>query len=136
VTYLLDTCVISELQRQRPAKEVVDWMQSIDPSDTFISVISVGEIEKGAHALAKRDARRASEISGWLTSLRKEYGDRVVSVDSEAALIWGRLAAARSRAVPDALIAATALQYNLAVVTRNVADFADTGVHITNPWAG
>jgi predicted nucleic acid-binding protein len=132
--YLLDSCVLSDARRHVPA--ITNWIGTIDPDDAFLSTITLGEFEKGIALLRRRDIAQASLLERWLDGIRVMYASRFLAIDEEVAMAWGRLMAQRTRPVADALIAATALTHGLIVVTRNVADFADTGVHITNPWAG
>jgi toxin FitB len=132
--YLLDTCVISEARRRSP--EAVAWLRSVNPDAVFLSVITVGETMKGIVMKARTDPTAAAALQRWLDELRLVYASRLLPIDDAVATTWGRLMAQRTRGVPDALIAATARVHNKVVVTRNVADFADTGVDVINPWAG
>jgi len=134
VRYLIDTCVASDARRRDPVAR--DWLLSVDADDAFLSVMTLGEIEKGIALISRRDVAAGRSLAAWLNGLRVHYDGRILAIDDDVAVIWGRLAADRSRPTADALIAATAIAHGLSVVTRNVADFADTGVHITNPWAG
>ena len=134
---LLDTCVVSELRRPKPHPAVRRAIESFDSSDLFISVISVGEIAKGVALLADSVNKRA--LQTWLQALERHYSDRLLPIDLETSRIWGELAAATRKAgrpVPaiDALIAATATRHGLHVMTRNSADFEETGVLLLNPW--
>lgn len=134
---LLDTCVLSELQRPRPDPNVLAWFDEAPEDQLFISVLTLGEIEKGASRLPRGPKRR--RIEEWLAELHRDFGDRVLAVDDAVARRWGRLAAAAERSgyalsVVDGLIAATAQQHGMAVVTRNTRDFAHTGIRCINPW--
>lgn len=131
--YLLDTCVLSEARRgSRPA---VAWLGQVDEGALFLSVITLGEISKGIEMRARTDRVAAESLRRWLHSLRTGYGDRILPIDAEVSLAWGALMARRPRPVADALIAATALIYRKALVTRNQADFEDAGLNVVNPWA-
>lgn len=132
--YLLDTCVLSEARRASP--EAVSWLRGVDEDGVFLSVITLGEIIKGAEMRAKTDLAAANSLRLWLRGLQTGYADRILLVDGDVALAWGRLMARRTRPVADALIAATALVHRKVLVTRNVADFADSGVEVLDPWAG
>lgn len=110
------------------------WLQTAPLGSTFLSAITIGELMHGIALLLRRDAVRAATLRAWLGSVRQEYHGRILPVTDDVATRWGELSAQRSRAIADTLIAATALVHGLAVVTRNVADFADTGVAIVNPW--
>ena len=110
-------------------------MRSAPRGQTFLSVMTLGEIEKGIALRARKDKAGAASLSRWLDGVRQRFAGRILPVDDAVALEWGRLSAIRSRPVADALIAATASVSGKIVVTRNVADFADAGVQIINPWA-
>ena len=130
--YLIDTCVISEARRRTP--QAVAWLNTAHPNALFLSAITIGEIAKGIAMKARRDPGTAVVLSRWLDELRLVYAPRILPVDDAVATTWGQLMASGSRPMADALIAATAQCYNKILVTRNVADFADMGVEIVNPW--
>jgi predicted nucleic acid-binding protein len=136
--FLLDTNVVSEFARPKPDERVVDWTAGTDESLVFLSVLSLGEIRKGIERL--QAGRRRSQLELWLElDLRSRFRDRILPIDEEIADRWGTitaLAAAQGRPVPvvDGLLAATAIQHNLTLVTRNGSDFAGTGVPTLNPW--
>ena len=132
--YLLDTCVLSEARRR--TKEAVAWLGAVDPDLVFVSVMSVGEIMKGVALRSRADPIGALPLSRWLEDLRTLYADRIPPIDDAVAMTWGRLMARRSLPVVDGLIASTARVHGKVLVTRNVADFDDTGVEVINPWAG
>lgn len=131
--YLVDTNVISEARRgSAPA---VSWLRSVDPSAVYLSVLTLGEIMRGIALRQKSDPVAASHLAAWLRKLRDDHAARILPVTDRIAVEWGRIAALRPRGDADGLIAATAIVHDLAVVTRNVADFADTGVEVIDPWA-
>lgn len=138
MNYLLDTCLISELVRPRPEPKVAAWLAEQRESTLFLSVLTVGEIEKGAAKL--HDADRAERIRRWLRQdVQFRFSGRILPIDREVATRWGRLMgeAQRQRVtlpVIDALLAATALVYDLVLVTRNVADLERAGVRVLCPW--
>lgn len=138
--YLLDTCVLSELVRKAPDPRVVAWVDSLHEAEAYLSVITIGEIVRGAERLPPSERRRA--ILEWLENdLILRFADRVLAVDTGVMLTWGRLVAAlesQGRTLPafDGLIAATALRGGLTLATRNVEDFVATGVPVFNPWTG
>jgi hypothetical protein len=101
----------------------------------FLSVITIGEIAKGIAARERTDPVAAAALVRWLDGLRTNYADRILSIDDDVAIAGGHLMARRTLPVPDGLLAATARVHNLILVTRNAADFADTGVGLVNPWA-
>ena len=134
MSFLVDTCVLSELVKPRPSPQVSEWFDLAPPGALHVSVLTFGEIRKGIEKLP--DSRRRARIVAWLeTELPAWFEDRVLPVDAGVADEWGRLMA-RPGSIPaiDGLIAATALRHRLAVVTRNETDFAATGVELLNPW--
>lgn len=130
--YLIDTCVLSEARRRTP--QAVDWLRAANPNAIFLSVITIGEIMKGIAMKARTDPASAAALNRWLDELRLRYAARLLPIDDAVATNWGRLMAQRSRPMADALIAATARVNNKVLVTRNVADFADMGLDLINPW--
>ena len=134
---LLDTCVISELQKPNCTLSVKTLMNEYSTENIFISVITIGEIAKGIALL--REGARKNNLRSWLNGLEESYADNIIKTDTTTARIWGELTAraqqqGRQVSAGDGLIAATALQYGLHVVTRNVSDFEPTGALIINPW--
>ena len=131
--YLLDTCIISEARRKTP--QAVMWLQKAQSDTLYLSVITIGEVMKGVMMKLHTDPPAAASLLRWLDELRFVYSARILPVDDAVATGWGRLMAQRSRPVADALIASTAKVHNKVLVTRNVADFDDTGVDVIDPWA-
>lgn len=135
MSYLLDTNVISELVRPKPAKVVLDWFENIPSEALHISVLSLGEIRKGVEQMPDGDRREKLRL--WLEhDLVAWFGTRVLPVDMPIADRWGRLLALVGRPVPsiDSLLAATALHHELRIVTRNQKDFDYPGLQVVNPW--
>jgi predicted nucleic acid-binding protein len=136
--FLLDTNCISELVRARPESRVMDWMEAVDESLLYLSVLTLGEIRKGAATLPP--SRRRTYLESWLESdLQVRFAGRILAIDNAVADRWGWLTAeaqrkGRSLAAIDGLLAATALHHNLTIVSRNVNDFSSTQVPILNPW--
>jgi toxin FitB len=138
MSYLLDTNVISELIARQPNQKVLDWLDSLDPSTIYFSVITIGEIRKGIEKLPP--SKRKDEIQTWLeTDLLLRFQGKIVDINVDIMLIWGELIGrlenqGKPIAALDALIAATALHGRFRLVTRNDSDFQHTGVTIDNPW--
>jgi tRNA(fMet)-specific endonuclease VapC len=136
--YLLDTCVISELVAKQPNSKVVEFVDSLDADDVFLSVITIGEIAKGVEKLAK--SKRKQELLDWLQNdLLVRFDGKIIALNTEVLLEWGTLTARMETTgnilpVMDSLIAATCNTYSFILVTRNVNDFSATGVEIANPW--
>jgi predicted nucleic acid-binding protein len=138
VNLLLDTNVLSEVQRPAPSPKVLAWLDTIDEDRTFISVASIAELRRGIALLD--DGRRRAALAAWLThDLPARFAERILPIDHAVAERWGDLMALSRRSgmalsVMDGLFAATALINNLTLVTRNVKDFATFGVPLLNPW--
>ena len=130
--YLLDTNIVSDVHRRLP--KPTEWLASVDPTSVSLSVITLGEIERGIIKLRKVDSEKATRLDLWLRELRRDNADHILAVTEDVALAWGRITAGRTRGSADTLIAATALVHDLVLVTRNVTDFDDTGVTVLNPW--
>ena len=136
--FLLDTNICSELSRPRPEPRVVHWLEAADDSELFLSVITIGELHKGF--VLQKDSKRRQFLESWLrTELLPWCDGRILSVTVVIAERWGTLeGACQLKGTPlntvDGLIAATALQNGLTVVTRNVKHFAALGAPILNPW--
>jgi predicted nucleic acid-binding protein len=134
VSFLFDTVVLSELRRAKPSRKVVQWIKAQKADSLFISVVSIGEIERGIEKARKSDAVFAAELEQWLETLLNLYADRVLQVSANAARLWGRLSARLGHDGADLLIAATALTHGSTVVTRNVKHFAPTGARVFDPF--
>ncbi|TPI13252.1 type II toxin-antitoxin system VapC family toxin [Mesorhizobium sp. B4-1-3] len=130
--YLLDTNVVSDVQRW--LSKPTAWLASVDPTSISLSVITIGEIERGIVKQRKADPDRAARLDVWLRELRRDNADRILAITEEVALAWGRITAGRTRGNADSLIAATALVHDLILVTRNVAGFEGLGVTVVDPW--
>ncbi len=130
--YLLDTNIVSEARRGTP--EAVAWLHSVSGRVLFLSVVTLGEIQRGILLKARKDPKAAAILANWLAVLRKDHRDAILPISDAVAQEWGRLSAERSRPAADGLIAATARVHDLILVTRNVADFEDSGVAVINPW--
>jgi predicted nucleic acid-binding protein len=124
--YLLDTCVISELISKHPNPKVVDFVDSLESDEVFLSVITIGEITKGVEKLPK--SKRKLELHSWLKeNLLVRFDGRIIPLDTEVLMEWGILIArleSTGITLPaiDSLIAATTLTHKLTLVTRNVDD--------------
>ena len=136
--FLLDTNVISELVKPRPAANVTLWLEATDESLLYLSVLTLGEIQRGIASLPQ--SRRRATLEAWLNKeLRARFESRVLLIDQEVADRWGLLtAAARNNGIVlpviDGLLAATALEHNLTLVTRDTGQIPSMGVSVFNPW--
>jgi predicted nucleic acid-binding protein len=134
--YLVDTNVISEARKGAKAHAgVIAFFQRSRTSDVYLSAQTLGELRRGVENIRKRgDLAQAKRLDAWLTLVSDDYADRVLGFDAECAHIWGYLMSPDPSHVVDKQIAAIALSYDLRVVTRNTADFSDTGVLLLNPF--
>jgi predicted nucleic acid-binding protein len=132
--YLVDTVVLSELRKLRRDPGVVAWFKQQRTTDLFISVISIGEIERGIVRQRTANPGFAAALAAWLDRVLTLYGERILPFDLKIARRWGQLSAALGNDSADLMIAGTALEHGLTVVTRNVSDFEATGVPILNPF--
>jgi len=138
IGFLLDTNCISELLRPKPEPRVVEWIETVDESILYLSVLTLGEIRKGL--TGQPQGKRKTRIESWLeVELRARFAGRIVPIDTAIADRWGLIsteAKRRGKVLPviDGLLAATALHLNLTVVTRNANDFEASQVQVLNPW--
>ncbi len=136
--YLVDTNVISEARKKSKANKGVRafFKQAIEnETQIFISVVTVGELRRGVELIRHRgDVRQSNQLEKWLDELLVEYKDSILNINQDIAQLWGRLRVPHPENALDKQIAATALIYNLTVVTRNHKDFAKTGVPLLNPF--
>jgi toxin FitB len=132
--YLLDTNVVSETRKTRAEPSVMAFVEAADASRLFISALTLGELRKGVAARRRTDPIAAERLANWVDGIETMFSERVLPVDATAARIWGELSAGRSLPVIDTLIAATAIAFDLTLVTRNAGDFTATGVPLVDPW--
>lgn len=140
MNWLLDTNVLSEVRRPAPSPKVLAWLDTIDEDRAFISVASIAELRRGIALL--EDGRRRAALAAWLAhDLPERFAGRILPIGPAIAERWGNLMAQSRRSgialsVMDGFFAATALTNDLALVTRNVKDFAAFDVKLFNPWDG
>ena len=130
---LLDTNIVSELRRARPHLAVLKWLSTVTDSDLFLSAVTLGEIHAGIELSREQDSVKATKIEDWAEQVAATYN--ILAMDAHTVRIWAKLMHRRSDALyEDAMIAATAKQHQLTVVTRNTADFTVFGVDVLNPF--
>ena len=138
MNYLIDTCVISELVKDSPDANVLEYINNLIDSDVMISVITIGELKNGISNLAK--GKRRSKLEKWLNEeMLVRFDGRILNIDTDIMLVWGELVSTLSsvgRPMPimDSLLAAQCKRYELKLITRNTKDFDNTGIKLINPW--
>jgi predicted nucleic acid-binding protein len=134
--YFIDTNVISELRKGSKCNlSVQRFFESIQSESIYISVLTLGEIRRGCENIRQRgDTLQASQLENWLEEITREYKNKILSFDDECAQVWGKLMSPHKSNPIDKQIAAIAMINQLAVVTRNVDDFRETGVQMINPF--
>jgi toxin FitB len=140
MSYLLDTCVISESIKKNPDVDAVSWINAQSPDGLFLSVVSIAEIKKGIYKIKPSQPQKAVLLQIWLNAIELEFPQRILPLSSDVLEQWARLSAqtemqGNKLAVMDSLIAATASSYGLALVTRNTEDFKHCGLKLLNPFS-
>ena len=132
--HLVDTMVLSERSKAKAAPAVLEWLHAVELQDIFISVMTIGEIQRGIHKLERQQGRAASRYRRWLDATLQQYATQILPVTLDIARCWGPLTFDMKRADPDLVIAATAIEHDLVLVTRDVRRFEPTGVKLFNPY--
>ena len=137
MSFLLDTCIISEPKQKRPNKKVLEWLDAQDESKLYLSGLTIGEIRKGITRL--ESSRKKAELEKWLEKLRNRFSRRILTLSERTFLVWGKMYGEYEkkgvvRPAFDSLLEATALEHDLIFVTRNVKNFQNSQVTILNPW--
>ena len=132
--YLLDTVTVSQTLSRRANAGALAWIGRQRPAELFLSVVTVAEIRCGAVHIRARDPKFADRLDVWLTATTSTFGDRIVPIGVSVARIWGTLQATVGHGGEDIMIAATALDRSLVVVTRNTRQYAGLGVKVENPF--
>ena len=133
--YLLDTNIVSELRKRRRANAGLSaWFHRQDDDHLYLSVLVLGEIRMGIERLRLRDMESAKALDIWLSRLGRQFAARILPVDDRVAEIWGRLNIPDPLPPIDGLLAATALAYDLHLVTRNIKDVQRSGACVINPF--
>ncbi len=133
--FLIDTDVLSALRRRERHPKIIDWLDRQPTTDLYLSVVTIGEVERGIIQQERRNPPFANDLSLWRDTVLEWYGDRILDVDLPIARRWGRLTAELGHHNDDLIIAATALHHGLTVVTRNVKLFEPTGVKTFDPFS-
>jgi predicted nucleic acid-binding protein len=134
VEYLLDTNVVSETRKKKADAGVTAFLEAVDSSALYLSVLTLGELRRGVAAKKRDDPAAAKSLAAWAEGLEIGFADRILGIDAAAARLWGDWSAERPRPVVDTLLAATAAAHGLTLVTRNMRDVQDVPVKVLNPW--
>ncbi len=134
VAYLLDTSVLSETRKKRANAGVMAFLEAIDSSALYLSVLTIGELRKGVAAKKRTDPVAAKALAAWVEGLDFGFADRILGIDAATARLWGGWSGDRPRPVIDTLLAATAAEHSLTFVTRNTRDISGLPVKVHNPW--
>jgi hypothetical protein len=134
VSFLLDTNVVSEIRKPNRNAGVSAWFEGVDSGDLYLSVLVVGEIRQGIERLRRRNPKQSDVFERWLTVLKKDFDERLLPVSSSVAERWGLLNSVRPLPVVDGLLAATAIEHDLTLVTRDDRTLAESGARLLNPW--
>jgi predicted nucleic acid-binding protein len=134
--FLLDTVVLSELRKRQEQRNrnVAAWIAKVRSEDFFISVVTIGEIERGIERQREINPSFGDDLAVWLDIILRNYEGRILPVTVAVARRWGRLSNLIGNKGLDLAVAATALEHGLIVATRNVSDFTPTGVSVINPF--
>jgi toxin FitB len=135
LNYLIDTNIISEVRKgPRCDPRVAAWYASLNDEDIYLSVLVLGEIRKGIERARPNNPPNACTLEEWLHTVMNSFAERILPVDQSVADEWGRMSAKRAASTVDALLAATAKVHRMTLATRNVADVADLGADVFNPF--
>jgi predicted nucleic acid-binding protein len=133
--YLLDTNVISETRKSLADAGVIAFLSAADSAGLYLSVLTLGELRRGVAAKWRTDIVAGDQLGVWVDGIEANFADRLLSIDAQTGRLWGELSARRSLPVVDTLIAATAVNHGLTLVTRNIRDIESTGVRLIDPWS-
>jgi predicted nucleic acid-binding protein len=134
VAWLLDTNVLSETRKKKADQGVIAFLQAADSSGLYLSVLTIGELRKGIAAKKRTDPAAAKSLADWVEGLEFGFANRILPIDAAIARLWGDWSGDRPRPVIDTLLAATAVQHGLTLVTRNTRDVEGIPVETHNPW--
>ncbi|WP_072621001.1 type II toxin-antitoxin system VapC family toxin [Spirulina major] len=139
MSYLLDTCTLSEYLKKKPNDSVISWMSEQNEDALFLSVLTIGEIKKGIVKIENLHPEKARLLSQWLKSIDARFTSRILPIDQGVIDVWATMcgeALKHGQKLPviDSLIAATCRYHDLSLVTRNIKDFLVMNVTLINPW--
>ena len=134
MSFLLDTDILSAIRRKQRDQNLEKWLLSINSLDVYISVVTIGEVELGITQQRRNNPEFAEDLQRWLDTILQRYQQRILPLSISIAQRWGRLSAELGHNSADLMIAATALEHNLIVATRNTRHFEPTQVGLINPY--
>jgi predicted nucleic acid-binding protein len=137
MSFLLDTNVVSELRKEsKCSRSVWEWYAGLSEDETFISVLTLGELRRGIELRRLKDAAASQTLERWFQDLKNRHENRIFPITTAICDLWGRLSLRQQLPEIDGLLAATAMHHGLTLVTRNTADIRRSGVDYFNPFAG
>lgn len=139
MNYLLDTCVLSEYVKKKPNFQVIQWLDEQNEDSLFISILTIAELKKGIIKIEKSQASRYQKLNNWLLKIEQRFAGRILPLNKNILDTWATIcgeseASGKKLPIMDSLIASTATQYNLIIVTRNIDDFKFSSNQLFNPW--
>ena len=134
MSFLLDTDILSAIRRKQRDQNLEKWLLSINSLDVYISVVTIGEVERGITQQQRNNPAFAEDLQRWLDTILQRYQQRILPLSISIAQRWGRLSAELGHNSADLMIAATAFEHNLIVATRNTRHFEPTQVGLINPY--
>ena len=139
MSYLLDTCTISEYLKRKPNSQVIFWLDEQLEESLFISILTIGELKKGINKIRNTNPNRYRKLSKWIVKVEARFKNRILPLNENVINIWASMCGeneAKGKKLPvmDSLIASTAIEFNLIIVTRNTNDFDSLPVKTFNPW--
>ena len=132
--YLLDTDILSAIRRKQRDPNLKEWLRSIQSADVYLSVVTIGEVERGITRQRRNNPKFAEDLESWLDTILLRYEQRILPLSVSIARRWGQLSGELGHTSADLMIAATALEHNLTVATRNTRHFEPTQVALINPY--
>ncbi len=139
MNYLLDTCIISEYIKKKPNQQVIKWLDEQDEASLFISILTIAELKKGIIKIKNSQPQRYQKLTKWLPKVEQRFAGRILPLNNNLLDTWAIICGeseGKGKKLPimDSLIASTAYEYNLIIVTRNVSDFNFSPFKVFSPW--
>lgn len=135
VNYLLDTNVVSETRKKNADARVLAFLNGVDSSSLYLSVLTIGELRKGVAVKKRQDPAAGKSLAAWVEGLEAGFAERILGIDLAIARRWGEWSSDRPRPVIDTLLASTAFEHSLTLVTRNTQHVRDLPVKVHDPWS-